>query len=108
MNIPINFEKIDGVKFNIDGNQYYIEADNMEKGDCWVYEETVGFNPLCFDIDWEKETYELIKCEPGNGRHGNVLATDVPLTKHLMRDMDLFINHFLKDTIRTLIKNKSI
>jgi len=110
MNIPINFEKIEGVEFTVDGNDYYIEADNMEKGDIWLYRDGPysSFSPLCFDIDWEKETWDLIKCEPGNGRNGNVLATRIPLTKHLMRDMDLFINHFLKDTIRTLIKNKSI
>jgi hypothetical protein len=110
MNIPINFEKIEGTKFNVDGNDYYIEADNMEKGDCWVYRDGhySGFSPLCFDIDWEKETYKLIKCESGQGRHGNVLATGVPLTKFLMKDMDSFINIFLRDTIRTLITHKSI
>ena len=103
MNIPQNFEKIDGVKFNVDGNDYYIEADNMEKGDCWVFEETGKRHPLCFDIDWEKETYDLIKCVPGDGRHGILMATGVPLAKLLMKDMDSFINIFLKNTIRRLI-----
>jgi hypothetical protein len=110
MNIPINFEKIEGVEFTVDGNDYYIEADNMEKGDIWLYRDGPysSFSPLCFDIDWEKETYDLIKCEPGNGRHGNVLATRIPLTKFLMKDMDSFINIFLRDIIRTLITHKSI
>jgi hypothetical protein len=110
MNIPINFEKIEGVEFTVDGNDYYIEADNMEKGDIWLYRDGPysSFSPLCFDIDWEKETWDLIKCEPGNGRNGNVLATGVPLTKFLMKDMDSFINIFLKDTVKTLIAHKSI
>jgi len=108
MNIPINFEKIEGIKFTVDGNDYYIEVDNMEKGDCWVYEETGRLHPLCFDIDWQNGHYQLIKCVPGDGRNGIVIATGVPLIKHLMRDMDLFINHFLKPTLRTLITRKSI
>jgi len=111
MNIPINFEKIEGTKFNVDGKDFRIEADNIEKGDAWVYCDNHmadHFWPLCFDIDWQKETYELIKCQPGMGRDGTTLAIGVPLTKFLMKDMDSFINIFLRDTIRTLITHKSI
>ena len=108
MNIPQNFEKIDNVKFNIDGSYYHIEADHTEPGDVWVYEDTGRRHPLCFDIDWQKQTYALIKCSPGNGRSGNVLATDALLIPHLMKDMDSFINTFIKDTVTTLIKNNLI
>jgi hypothetical protein len=105
MNIPINFDKIDETKFSIDGIDFRIEVDNNELGDMWVYECTSRRYPLCFDIDWKKETYALIKCAPGDGRNGTVLATDSPLMIHLMRDADSFIQSFLKDTIRTLITN---
>ena len=111
MNIPQNFEKIDGTKFDVNGNGYRIEADNMEIGDAWVYCDNHmadDFWPLCFDIDWQNGHYDLIKCEPGMGRDGTILATGVPLTKFLMKDMDSFINIFLKDTLRTLITHKSI
>jgi hypothetical protein len=111
MNIPQNFEKIDGVKFDINGNDYRIETDHMEKGDVWVYSDNYIMGercPLCFDIDWQRETYTLIKCLPGQGRSGDVLATDVPLIRFLMKDSNDFINSFLKDIITYLIKNKTI
>jgi hypothetical protein len=104
MNIPINFDKIDGTEFNFDGSDYSIQTDHLEKGDVWVYDCTSRRYPLCFDIDWKKETYALIKCAPGDGRNGTVLATDSLLMTHLMRDADSFIS-FLKDTIRVLITN---
>jgi hypothetical protein len=107
MNIPQNFEKIDGVKFDLHGNGYRIEADHMDKGDVWVYEETGRLHPLCFDIDWQNGRYDLIKCPPGQGRNGTTLATNVVLVKHLMRDMDLFI-FFIKDIVNALIINKII
>ena len=106
MNIPINFDKIDETTFSIDGIDFRIEVDNTELGDIWVYECTSRRYPLCFDIDWQNETYDLIKCPPGEGRNGTVMATGVPLTKFLMKDMDVFINIFLRDTILTLIKHK--
>jgi hypothetical protein len=111
MNIPQNFEKIDGVKFKVDRTEYYIEVDHMEKGDLWVYANNYRNGdiwPLCFDIDWQRETYTLIKCPPGQGRSGDVLATDVPLIRLLMKDSNAFVNSFLKDIITYLIKNKTI
>jgi hypothetical protein len=111
MNIPQNFEKIDGVKFDINGKGYYIETDHMEKGDVWVYSDNYmggDISPLCFDIDWQRETYTLIKCLSGQGRSGDVLASNVPLIKLLMKNSNDFINSFLKDIITYLIKNKTI
>ena len=108
MNIPINFTKIDGVKFNIDGSYYHIEADNTEAGDVWVYEDSGRRHPLCFDIDWANESYALIKCTPGNGRSGTVLATNAALTKYLMKDADSFVNTFIKDIITALLNSKLI
>jgi hypothetical protein len=108
MNIPINFDKIDGVKFKINENDFYIEVDSTELGDIWIYSDNRKYNPLLFDIDWRKETYALIKCLPGNGRSGTVLATDAVLVPHLMKALGLFINHFIKDILKTLIKNNLI
>lgn len=107
MNIPINFDKIEYSKFNIDDNEFYIELDHLEKGDVWVMHDGAKW-PLCFDIDWQKETYALIKCAPGDGRNGKVLATDAPLMTYLMRDADSFINHFLKDTVSILLDGNLI
>lgn len=103
MNIPINFDKIEFSKFKIDDNEFYIELDYTETGDIWVMHD--GKWPLCFDIDWQKEKYTLIKCSPGDGRNGKVLATNLPLMKYLMRDANSFINDFLKNTVTTLIKH---
>ena len=111
MNIPQNFEKIDGTKFDLNGTDYRIEVDHMEKGDVWVYADNYfneNISPLCFDIDWQRETYTLIKCPPGQGRNGSVLATDVPLIRFLMKDSNAFVNSFLKDIISYLINNKTI
>lgn len=104
MNIPINFDKIEYKRFKIDHNEFIIELDYSETGDVWVMHDGAKW-PICFDIDWQNETYDLIKCPPGDGRNGTVLATDVPLMRHLMRDTDSFINHFLKDKVRTLLQN---
>ena len=59
-------------------------------------------------LDWEKETYSLIKCRPGDGRNGDVLVTNVPLIRMLIKDSNTFINFFLKDILTYLIKNKTI
>ena len=104
MRIPQNFNKIDGTKFTIDTDEFHIEVDHMEKGDCWVLHDGMKW-PLCFDIDWEKEKYALIKCAPGDGRRGNVLATDAILMKYLVKDANTFVNSFLKDIVATLIKH---
>lgn len=106
MNIPVNFDKINGRKFVIDGNEYEIEADFHDPGDVWIWARSESRWPLCMDIDWNKGTYALIKCEPGRGRVGNVLATDAPLLKHLIKDADSFINIFVKDIVNTLITNR--
>ena len=110
MNIPQNFSKITNETFHIGTTKFRLETDNQESGDVWVYVDAPfgEFHPLCFDIDWQKETYTLIKCEPGMGRDGTILATGVPLIKHLVRDMDSFINIFLKDIMSTLLNNQTI
>jgi len=111
MNIPINFDKIDGVKFDLNGRRYRIETDPMEKGDVWVYADNYlngDIWPLCFDIDWQKQTYALLKCKPGDGRNGNVLVTNAALTKYLMKDADSFVNTFIKDIITILLNSKLI
>ena len=107
MRIPENFNKIDGTKFTIGEDEFIIEVDTMEKGDCWVTHDGRRW-PLCFDIDWGNEKYALIKCAPGDGRNGNVLATDAILMKYLVKDANTFVNSFLKDTVSTLIKNNLI
>jgi len=107
MNIPINFSKIEYTRFKIDDNEFIIELDHTETGDVWVMHDGAKW-PICFDIDWEKEKYTLIKCSPGDGRNGKVLATDIPLMKHLMRNADSFINNILKDKVRTLLQNNII
>lgn len=108
MRIPQNFNKIDGTKFTIGADEFLIEADNQQHGDCWVTNSNGLKWPLCFDIDWVNEKYALIKCEPGQGRRGNVLATDAILMKYLMKDANTFVNSFLKDVVSTLIKNNLI
>lgn len=107
MNIPINFDKIEYSKFNIDDNEFIIELDHSERGDVWVMHDGRKW-PLCFDIDWEKEKYTLIKCAPGDGRNGKALTTDAVLMKYTMRDANSFINDFLKSTVTTLIKHNLI
>jgi len=111
MNIPQNFEKIDGVKFDLNGRRYRIEVDNMEKGDVWVYSDNYlngDIWPLCFDIDWENERYALIKCQPGDGRNGTSIATNAALTKYLMKNADSFVNTFIKDIVNILLNSKLI
>ena len=110
MNIPQNFEKITNQIFHIGTTKFRLETDNQESGDVWVYADTTfgEFHPLCFDIDWQKETYTLIKCQPGRGRNGVTLATDAPLIKFLMKDSYSFIHTFIKDIMSTLLNNQTI
>ena len=108
MNIPANFDKIDGARFTIDGTEFKIEIDPTEIGDVWVYHHLGRHYPLCFDIDWENERYALIKCQPGDGRNGNVLATNAALTKYLMKNADSFVNSFIKDIVNILLNSKLI
>ncbi len=106
MNIPVNFNKIDGEKFNIGSCGFVIEVDYAESGDVWVTGDHKW--PLCFDIDWQKGEYALIKCRPGDGRHGDVLVSDAPLVKFLMKDANSFVHTFLKDIVSTLLNNNII
>lgn len=107
MKIPKNFNKIDGAKFTIGADEFIIEVDTLNIGDCWVMHDGTRW-PLCFDIDWSNERYALIKCEPGQGRRGNVLATDAILMKYLVKDADSFIGIFIKDIVSTLLQNNLI
>ena len=110
MNIPQNFNKISNQTFQIGNAQFRLDIDEQAPGDVWVYCDGYNSNswPLCFDIDWERETYTLIKCQPGMGRIGDVLANNTPLVRFLMKDLHSFINVFLKDIMGTLINNKII
>jgi len=110
MNIPQNFEKITDQTFHIGTTKFRIDIDNQAPGDVWVYCDNAINNiwPLCFDIDWQRETYALIKCQPGQGRSGSVIVTDAPLIKFLMKDTHSFIHVFLKDIISTLLNNQTI
>jgi hypothetical protein len=106
MNIPINFDKIDSKKFKIGDNEFRIEIDGHHTGDVWVLHDIIW--PLCFDIDWANERYDLIKCSPGNGRMGSSLTTNATLTKYLMKDANSFVNSFLKDVVTLLLNSKLI
>jgi len=111
MNIPQNFEKITNQTFQIGNNKFRLDVDNQAPGDVWVYSDnyTMGERwPLCFDIDWQRETYEVIKCKPGEGRSGDVLAKDAPLIKFLMKDAHSFVHVFLKDIVSTLMNTNLI
>jgi hypothetical protein len=107
MNIPENFNKIDGMELNIGTETFHIEVDNNEPGDCWVMHDGSKY-PLCFDIDWENERYALIKCQPGDGRNGTSIATNAALTKYLMKNADSFVNSFIKDIVNILLNSKLI
>jgi hypothetical protein len=110
MTIPQNFEKITDQTFHIGTTKFRVDTDHQAPGDVWVYCENPHQLkwPLCFDIDWRKETYALIKCQPGQGRSGNVLATDAPLIQFLTKDAHSFVHTFLKDIVSTLMLNNLI
>lgn len=108
MNIPVNFEKIHEKRFIIGNDEYRFEtSDNY--GHVWVFHKE-GNNymwPLLFEIDWKNETLSIKECAPGAGTVGEYIQTNAPLVKHLVKNMDTFINH-VKDIVELLIKNKSI
>jgi hypothetical protein len=110
MNIPQNFEKITDQTFHIGTTKFRVDTDHQAPGDVWVYCEKPQHTiwPLCFDIDWKNETYTLIKCQPGQGRSGSVVATDAPLIKFLMKDAHSFVHTFLKDIVNTLMNTNLI
>ncbi len=110
MNIPQNFEKITNQTFQIGNNKFRLDVDNQKPGDVWVCadEDYTTTWPLCFDIDWKNETYTLIKCQPGQGRYGDVLATDAPLIKFLTKDAHSFVYVFLKDIVSALMNTNLI
>lgn len=108
MNIPQNFEKIDKKRFSIDNGQFSINKSDDKYGHLWVFHKDGDHYiwPLLFEINWGNETFSIKECAPGAGTRGEYIQTDIPLMKHLVKDMDSFIYH-IKDIVNTLIKNKN-
>ena len=102
MNIPKNFAVIGGKTFTIGNNRFIVQSDPNEPGDLWVTCDKSGILPLCFDIDWKREEWALIRCHRGKGRNGNVLATNNKLLASMVSDADTFINTFIRNIVSTI------
>jgi hypothetical protein len=70
MKKPVNFRKIDDVKFATrTGNKYKFSTNGVDP-ELWVY--TIPDNSIyvmAFVMDWENETYQIKRAENGDGRN---------------------------------------
>jgi len=102
MNIPKNFAVINGKDFTIGNNRFIVQCDSIVRGDLWVMCDKSDILPLCFDIHWNREEWSLIKCPRGQGRNGNVLATNNKLLAAMVSDADTFINTFIRNIVSAI------
>ena len=68
MKKPVNFRKIDDVKFTTrTGNKYKFSTNDIHP-ELWVYTENDDTQyVIAFIIDWENETYQIKRVENGDG-----------------------------------------
>jgi hypothetical protein len=70
MKQPVNFIKIDGIKFTTKTHNEYRFATDGISPELWVFQQPDDSKYcLAFIIDWENELYEIKRAENGKGNN---------------------------------------
>lgn len=93
MKRPENFRKIDGVKFTTKTNNEYKFATDARSPELWVFNEPDNSKYcLAFLIDWETETYEIMRAENGKGNNWVDRIHSGNFGKDSMKTMSSFVD----------------
>ena len=99
MKRPVNFETIDAVDFELLGNSFYTDLDNLqnkkESNWLWVFcnGQILGDYAILFELKWEHDCYSMKKCVLGEGNTGNYIFQDHLLSSDMMQTKDEFVSH---------------
>ncbi len=102
MKRPVNFETIDAVDFELLGNSFYTDLDNMQnrKESSWVWVfcngQALGDYAILFELKWEHNCYSMKKCVLGEGTAGDYIFQDNLLTTDMVKTKDIFTTHMSK------------
>ncbi len=93
MKKPVNFRKIDDVKFATrTGGKYKFSTNGIDP-ELWVY--TIPDNSIyvmAFVMDWENETYQIKRAENGDGRNWIDTIHSGNFTSQTMKTLNSFID----------------
>ncbi len=102
MKRPVNFETIDAVDFEMLGNYFYTDLDNLQnkKESSWVWVfcngQILGDYAILFELKWEHNCYSMKKCVLGEGTTGDYIFQDNLLTTDMVKTKDIFTTHISK------------
>ena len=107
MKRPVNFETIDAVDFEMLGNYFYTDLDNLQnkKESSWVWAfcngRLLGDYAVLFQFKWEHNCYSMKKCVLGEGTTGDYIFQDNYLNKDILKTKDEFVSY-----IKRVIENE--
>jgi len=102
MKRPENFETIDAVDFEMMGNSFYTDLDNLQnkKQSSWLWVfcngQILGDYAILFELKWEHDCYSMKKCVLGEGTTGEYIFQDNLLTTDMVKTKDIFTTHIGK------------
>jgi hypothetical protein len=102
MKRPVNFETIDRVDFELLGNSFYTDLDNLQnkKESSWVWAfcngHALGDYAILFELKWEHDCYSMKKCVLGEGTTGDYIFQDNLLLQDWIKTKDTFVSHIAK------------
>jgi hypothetical protein len=109
MKRPVNFEKIDAVDFEMLGNYFYTDLDNLQnkKESSWVWVfcngQILGDYAILFEFKWEHDCYSMKKCVLGEGTTGDYIFQDNWISEKWIKTKDECIE-YIKRLISSEIK----
>ena len=107
MKRPVNFERIDRIDFEIFGNSFYTDLDQLndknENSWVWVFcnGQVLGDYAILFEMKWEHDCYSMKKCVLGEGTTGDYIFQDNLISNNTVKTKDRFFEHTTE-----LIKNE--
>ncbi len=102
MNKPINFETVDRVDLELQGNPFYFDVDHMQNYQhsnwVWVFCNGQALGDYCvlFQFKWEHNCYSMKRCVLGEGDTGDYIFQDNLLSADMVKTKDTFVNHIAK------------
>jgi len=112
MKRPVNFETIDAVDFEMMGNSFYTDLDNLQnkKESSWVWVfcngQILGDYAILFELKWEHNCYSMKKCVLGEGTTGDYIFQDNLLTTDMVKTKDIFTTHIRKVISKAIVLMK--
>jgi hypothetical protein len=99
MNRPVNFDKINDLKFDYNGYGYEINLYNNDNISDTIYVyNTKQLNGYClqFKIDWYYQSIQLSKCIENEGPSGVSLNYNISFNKDEVKTLNAFINSIVR------------